>query len=581
MTGLPVVPTAEWIVEQSKHVTIDDAALQAAAGKLAEELDGVSRDPAHGWDKELHFYDGGPHTLQYLLVLDALNFCFWPDEELEYEHLAGGLKASMLEDIGCLDAEKLATIDGAGVRALVRWGRDLPLQEERARLLREVGAGLLRHFGGRAAALVAAARGSAAALVELLAAHFPGFRDHRVYRGRQVFFYKRAQIFTADVWGAFGGRGLGAFTDMGALSCFADYRVPVVLRVMGVLRYSDALAARVDAREELPPGSEEEAEIRAATIVAVERLRRAAAAAAGGGGAAAAGGAAGGGGADGGGGGGGAAAGAAAAAGEDGSELLSVHVDCARQTTVARAQQQPPVDQAPELPRRGALLLQLAAVLGATEAARAPPAAAEPVADAAAAAAPAPAGGLGAASSSNDAGGAGFSPFFDNDYELLVPSNYTYYETPIQVVERGPQPERSPVRARWESPDGAVSISVLVRRAQTIQRTILQVADVSQWGSVEEVSKLMVPRGARLVGSAEIAEPRETRETPLGVVEIPPRSYYLYEFTTPTGLHVAMSAAAQRGNVYVCGVSASGPEGWEAARGAAARVVRSFRIKTI
>jgi hypothetical protein len=31
-------------------------------------------------------------TVQYLLVVDALNFCFWPDGELEYEHLAGGIK---------------------------------------------------------------------------------------------------------------------------------------------------------------------------------------------------------------------------------------------------------------------------------------------------------------------------------------------------------------------------------------------------------------------------------------------------------------------------------------------------------
>ena len=49
-----------------------------------------------------------------------------------------------------------------------------------------MGSGLLRHFGGRAAALVGAARGSVVALVDLLTAHFPGFRDHGVYRGRQV-----------------------------------------------------------------------------------------------------------------------------------------------------------------------------------------------------------------------------------------------------------------------------------------------------------------------------------------------------------------------------------------------------------
>ncbi len=64
-------------------------------------------------------------------------------------------------------------------------------------------------------------------------------------RGRQVFLYKRAQIFVADVWGAFGGAGLGAFSDIGRLTTFADYRVPVVLRQLGVLRYADNLAKQV------------------------------------------------------------------------------------------------------------------------------------------------------------------------------------------------------------------------------------------------------------------------------------------------------------------------------------------------
>ena len=47
----------------------------------------------------------------------------------------------------------------------------------------------------------------------------------------------------------------------------ADYRVPVVLRELGVLRYAPALAAAVDAKQELAPGSQEEVEIRAATVV--------------------------------------------------------------------------------------------------------------------------------------------------------------------------------------------------------------------------------------------------------------------------------------------------------------------------
>jgi hypothetical protein len=45
---------------------------------------------------ELHFCDHGPLTAQYLLVVDTLNFCFWPDGEFEYEHLAGGLKVKIM-----------------------------------------------------------------------------------------------------------------------------------------------------------------------------------------------------------------------------------------------------------------------------------------------------------------------------------------------------------------------------------------------------------------------------------------------------------------------------------------------------
>lgn len=60
-----------------------------------------------------------------------------------------------------------------------------------------------------------------------------------------MFLYKRAQIFVADMWGAFGGARLGAFADIGRLTTFADYRVPVVLRQLGVLQYADDLAQQV------------------------------------------------------------------------------------------------------------------------------------------------------------------------------------------------------------------------------------------------------------------------------------------------------------------------------------------------
>ncbi|KAF8061996.1 hypothetical protein HT031_004256 [Scenedesmus sp. PABB004] len=171
--------------------------------------------------------------------------------------------------------------------------------------------------------------------------------------------------------------------------------------------------------------------------------------------------------------------------------------------------------------------------------------AAAPAADAAAPPAPAPA-----------LPSAELRPFADNDFALQVPANYVYLETPIVSVERGPQPERSPVLARFEAPGGAAgAVSVIVRKAQAFKQTLLQVSDISQLGSPLEVAALLLPRGSTLLGSETAAVPQPAKETPLGVVELPPQNYYIYDFTTPGGDHVAMAAAAKRGSVLICGAS--------------------------
>jgi hypothetical protein len=53
---------------------------------------------------------------------------------------------------------------------------------------------------------------------------------------------------------------------------FADYVVPAVLRHWGILTCSQALVKMLDSLQELPSGSEEEVELRACTITAVERF---------------------------------------------------------------------------------------------------------------------------------------------------------------------------------------------------------------------------------------------------------------------------------------------------------------------
>ncbi|GKV53431.1 hypothetical protein SLEP1_g59958, partial [Rubroshorea leprosula] len=230
--------------------------------------------PKVEWDYEgIHYFDNGPLTVQYLLVLDALNFCFWPDKDLTYDHLASGLKEALLNDKSAFDADRLQQYTGLQLRELLKWPRPLPLEDERVRLLHEVGLELENNFEGKASKLVESCGKSAVKLVALVTRYFPGFRDHSVYKGHQVFLYKRAQIFAADLWGAFKGQGYGEFNDIGSITMFADYIVPAVLKQLSVLKYSSTLSSIIDSNREIGPGSEEEIELRACTIYAVEKMR--------------------------------------------------------------------------------------------------------------------------------------------------------------------------------------------------------------------------------------------------------------------------------------------------------------------
>jgi hypothetical protein len=111
---------------------------------------------------------------------------------------------------------------------------------------------------------------------------FPGFRDQAIFKGKQTFFYKRAQILVADLIGAFDDyRQVRAdlevpdFTDKEALTMFADYRVPQSLRHVGIFEYSEDLAQMIDQEVELAYSGGEEVELRAATIVTVDRIMHA------------------------------------------------------------------------------------------------------------------------------------------------------------------------------------------------------------------------------------------------------------------------------------------------------------------
>ncbi len=279
---LEVLKTTEKVVQKSRHVRMNREALIASVRRMVAENTKVPP-----WDSRHHFFDGGKKTVTYFLVLDTVNFCFWTPEgvatwEIDFEGrkisgyyaLAVALKHAFEEDRPIIRAGDLARLSLEGLREIMGGTGELQLMAQRTANLNELGNLLLDEFNGEACRLVEAAGRSALNLAGLLSEKLASYRDVAVYEGENIFFLKRAQILAADLYGAFRGRGWGKFSDIYRLTAFADYKLPQVLRQLGILEYATELAERVDRLELLEPGCPEEVEIRANTVWAVELIRK-------------------------------------------------------------------------------------------------------------------------------------------------------------------------------------------------------------------------------------------------------------------------------------------------------------------
>ncbi|MGH2897698.1 MAG: queuosine salvage family protein [Solirubrobacteraceae bacterium] len=242
------------------------ARIAAAARSVSIDLDalaGVAPGPPPELDPVRHYLDGSPADVAaYFLTVDAVNFGsgWFPTLRKRagssgYFTVAWAI-ADRFRAHGPWTPAQLRALRTDEVADTLGQPRDHELMALYAQALRALG----RFLGERAALdLVRDAGGRAEVLATRLARGMAMFADPG--------FYKRAQIVPADLALA----GVARFEDLHRLTIFADNVVPHVLRCDGILRYDEALAARVDGGLLLPAGREER-EIRACAVRACELI---------------------------------------------------------------------------------------------------------------------------------------------------------------------------------------------------------------------------------------------------------------------------------------------------------------------
>lgn len=101
---------------------------------------------------------------------------------------------------------------------------------------------------------------------------FENFNDVAMYKGKEIYFYKRATLLVHDLFDLSDTIHTNLGNMDSVLGC-ADYIIPRGFRLGGVLEYDSELSSMVDNYVEIPEVSEYEVEIRAFTLYVIEYVK--------------------------------------------------------------------------------------------------------------------------------------------------------------------------------------------------------------------------------------------------------------------------------------------------------------------
>jgi len=274
-----ILESTKFVIDNSRFVKINKAQVAEFARKFE-----------HG--AATHWLSAAPfgftrlndeEKLHFLFIFNALSFSYWGEpkwtvgcDERRYDGAWGMIAAlhrAIEEGIPLLDFGYCSTINKTDFAKILRANIEIPLLEERWKILREIGEVTTAKYEGKLGNLIGGANGDARKLLEIIPENFPSFRDSSPYKGKEIYFEKRAQLFVGDTFQFFGVESFGNLKNIDKLTACADYKLPQILRKLGVLEYAAALAEKIDNKIEISHGSEEEVEIRANTIWAVELIK--------------------------------------------------------------------------------------------------------------------------------------------------------------------------------------------------------------------------------------------------------------------------------------------------------------------
>lgn len=218
-------------------------------------------------------------VLLYLILCESLNFCYWDSNikwKIEYkgEWYSGSfglfyaISKAIKNGYDLLNIECLENITIEELDEIFKGTTSIPLLKERFEIIKQ----LVSEFKQISDLSQAMNANDDIELLNNIISHFSNFRDISLYKDREIYFFKRAILLVGDLILNIRSINESVKNDNNMVGC-ADYKIPQVLRHLGILEYSNGLATLIDERQEIQHDSEMEIEIRANMLYAIELIK--------------------------------------------------------------------------------------------------------------------------------------------------------------------------------------------------------------------------------------------------------------------------------------------------------------------
>jgi hypothetical protein len=285
LSGSPVLDSLPPVIEHSRDVhTSVDRVQEVAAWMAYEEL------PMPDYQLPFGIGQGSAdETIDFVMTADCVDTAFtdftthtkfqvdyagrhWSDSDA----LFACMKRAMDNGVPILDGKFLAQVTRPELEHIFTGNIELPMLDEKMEVWHQVGATLAANYNGRFHNFVRSCPprlyDNGKGLIDRLVKEFPRFNDVSEYDGHTIKFYKLPQLGIWFVYSTLRKSRQFPLEDVDKLTAFADYIVPVGLRLMGITSYSEKLENAINTYTLIPRDSAWEVEIRAHCIYATALL---------------------------------------------------------------------------------------------------------------------------------------------------------------------------------------------------------------------------------------------------------------------------------------------------------------------